>query len=96
MKKSEIQEAVQRELEIRRDLIRKMHEKAKGAPDWKKESLRKCAMSYADEACGVLSVMRRLEFLDFEQNFEQMLETTDEFKKAARAVGKEEPEYEAC
>ena len=92
MKKSEIQEAVQRELEARRDAIRKKHEEAKGAPDWRKESLRACAISRADEAYGILSVMRRLGFIDYAQ----MIDASDAFNKAARAVGREEPEYEAC
>ena len=91
-KKSELQQAARRELAASPAATRQPHEHANGAPDWRKESLRACGISRADEAYGILSVMRRLGFIDYAQ----MIETSDAFNKAARAVGREEPEYEAC
>lgn len=92
MKKSEIMEAIQMELEKRRGCIRKYQEEARSAPDWKKESNRRIAKAWAYEIRGIASVLRRLGFIDWEQ----MEAMAEEALKAAEAVGREMPDDEAC
>lgn len=86
MKKSEVQEAIQRELEGKRELIRRCWAEARSAPDWKRESKRAIAMHYAWEIRGIASVLRRLGFIDWAQ----MEAMGEEARQAAEAVGKED------
>lgn len=92
MKKSEILEAIQKEVESKYQMIRQYREEARTAPDWKKESNRRIAERWACEIRGIASVLRRLGFIDWEQ----MEAMAEEARKAAEAVGREEPGYEAC
>lgn len=85
MKKSEILEAIQRELACKQQNIRKIQENAAAAADWKKEPLKRQVLNYAWEIRGIASVLRRLGFIDWDQ-MESMYE---EARKAAEAVGKE-------
>lgn len=93
MKKSEIMEAFRKEVEFKQQLIRDCAARARRSNrDWEIETEQKSAKNYAIEIYGAAGLMRRMGFMDWDQ--ENAL--YEEVRKAADTVGEEVPDDEAC